>query len=180
MNGASANVKGIDLNGRYKIIKNLTGTFGVELLDSRFTSYPQADITSPEPCGATISGVCGGTYYGQGSAKGRHLPYSSSVTASLSLTYVQPSLVGDFRFTGSYRYNSGFYGEPDNRLHQKPYSLFNAQLGWTSPSNRYNIAVWANNLTNSAYSLSLFSQSNGDVIMYAPPRTYGFTAGVNF
>ncbi len=40
---------------------------------------------------------------------------------------------GPLALTATYSYNSGFYYEPDNRLHQGAYGLLNASIAWHGP-----------------------------------------------
>jgi iron complex outermembrane receptor protein len=156
-----------------RVIDNLTLTAGVEGLHDRFTSFPNAAISSP------MEG--GGTTYTTGSAVGNRLALAPDVTLSLGADYVVPlESRGDLTFSASYSYNDGFYGEPDNRLHQPSYNLANANVSWDSPAHLYKVRLWGKNLANAQYATSIGSQPNGDFIAYAYPRTYGATVLVNF
>ena len=171
-NGAKAKLYGLDLAIDAKLASNLTLTTGLELLHSQFTSFPNADFSTPAPGG--------GTNFGTFDATGKHLAQAPGVTYDLALNYTVPTSVGQFAATGTYAYNSGWYCDPDNRLHQGAYSLVNAQVAWTSPTGVYKASVWGKNLGDTQYLTALASQGNGDYSVYAPPRTYGFTVERRF
>ena len=171
-NGAAAKLYGVDLDLNAQLTKHLTLTAGLEVMRSYYTSFPDADLSSPA--------VGGGTNFGTFDATGRELALAPNLTWDVALNYVLPTSTGDFTLTGSYSYNDGWYCDPDNRLHQPPYSLVNAQVSWTSPSTLDKVTVWGKNLRNMQYLTGLASQSNGDYAQYAPPRTYGITIARKF
>ncbi len=164
-NGAAAHLYGVDLDVTLAATDRLTITTGVERLYSKFTSFPDADYTTPA--------MGGGTNFGTFDATGRRLPFSPDWTVDVSLDYVIPTSVGKFLINGTYGYNSGWFAEPDNRLRQDSYNLVNASLAWHSLADDYRVRLWGKNLSNTAYLVALASQSNGDFAQYAPPRTYG-------
>ena len=88
--------------------------------------------------------------------------------------------LGDLTLGAIVSYNDGFYFEPDNRLHQGPYTVVNLSATWDSPDELYSVQLWAKNVTNEAYTTGQYSQGNGDYAIYAPPRTYGVTVKRSF
>jgi iron complex outermembrane receptor protein len=166
-NGASAQLYGLDLDAQCKVTNVLIFSGGLELLRSKYTSFPQADYTVPADGGGTI--------FETFDATGKRLAQAPGVTLDVSADYSVPVPVGIFAVNVTYGYNSGWDAEPDNRLHQPAYSLVNTQLSLTSKGRRNNVKIWGHNLSNSQYAQSLASQANGDYIQYAPPRTFGVT-----
>ncbi len=61
----------------------------------------------------------------------------------------------------------------DERLRQPPYNVIGAQISWVSDDKLLRVSAFGRNLTNEAYADTLYAQANGDIIQYAPPRTYG-------
>jgi iron complex outermembrane receptor protein len=171
-NGAAARLYGVDLDLNAKLAKNLTLNAGVEWLHARFTSFPNADYSTPAPGG--------GTNFDTFDATGQHLAMAPDATANVSLNYEIPTPSGDYDASASYSYNSGWYVDPDNRLHQAAYGLYNARFSWTAPSTLWKVAVWGKNLGNRQYTTALASQANGDYAVYAPPRTFGITVDWKF
>jgi iron complex outermembrane receptor protein len=171
-NGAKAKLYGLDLAIDAKLMTGLTLSTGLELLHSQFTSFPNADFSTPAPGG--------GTNFGTFDATGKHLAQAPGVTYDLTLNYTLPTVIGQVAATATYAYNSGWYCDPDNRLHQGAYNLVNANMAWTSLSGLYKASIWGKNLSNTQYLTALASQGNGDYSVYAPPRTYGFNVERRF
>jgi iron complex outermembrane receptor protein len=87
---------------------------------------------------------------------------------------------GSITLEANYYYNSGWYPEADNFLHQKHYNLVTASIGWTSADERYWVRAWGKNLTDAAVATQIASSFLSTVVAYQPPRTYGLEAGVKF
>jgi iron complex outermembrane receptor protein len=172
-NAGSAQLYGIDLDAKWKVLERLTLTGGLEAMHSKYTSFPTAALSSPVPGG--------GTSYSFGSAEGNRLPLTPNFTASLTGDYVFPlGARGAVTVTATYAFNDGFYGEPDNRLHQPSYNVVNAQVAWASVDEIYEVRLWGKNLTDADYVSALGSQVNGDFAVFNPPRTYGVTVSRKF
>jgi iron complex outermembrane receptor protein len=171
-NGASSKLYGVDVDAEAQVTHELRLRVGVSALHSDFTSYPAADITTPAPGG--------GTNYAIGSVTGNHVPLAPKAQANAGFDYTLPSPIGPFVLNATYSYNSGWFAEPDNRLRQSSYSLVNAKVTWTSPTGVYQVSGWGKNLGDTLYATSLYSQSTGDAIQFAPPRTFGIDLKVSF
>ena len=172
-NGARARDYGLDLDAQWKPISDLTLTAGLEAIHDRFTDFPDAAISTP------MEG--GGTAYTTGAATGNRVPLTADFTSTLSADYVvRLDALGSLEPTVTYLYNSGFYGEPDNRLHQPSYNVVNAQVAWTPPDHDWQVRLWGKNLNDAQFVTSLGSQPNGDFAVFAPPRTYGVTVSRSF
>jgi iron complex outermembrane receptor protein len=172
-NAGAARLYGLDFDAKWKFTESFSLTAGVEGLHTNYTSFPTAAISTPAEGG--------GTAYTIGSAKGNHLPFSPTATASLTADYLIPlATFGELNLSTTYSYSTGFFGEPDNRLHQAAYHVVNAQVAWESLSKLYDVRLWGRNMTNSEYASALGSQPNGDFAVFEPPRTYGVTVSRNF
>ena len=172
-NAGAARLYGVDFDAKLKLSESFSVTAGMEGLHTGYTSFPNAALSEPAPGGGTI--------YSFGSAKGNHLPFSPAATLSLTGDYIIPlASLGELTLSATYSYNAGFFGEPDNRLHQPAYHVVNAQVAWNSPDKIYTVKGWGRNLTNSDYVSALGSQPNGDFAVFNPPRTYGLTISRNF
>jgi len=174
-NGARARFYGADIAADAVLTPRFSLHAGASLLHATFTYYPNADYTTSIPLSEG-----GGTAYSTGDATGNRVPFAPKLTITASATYTIPSQVGDFQINTTYNYNSGWNAEPDGRLKQAAYSLLGAQVGWTSKGGKFGITLWGKNLLNTDYAVALFSQYQGDVIQWAPPRTFGATGKVKF
>jgi iron complex outermembrane receptor protein len=164
-NGAAAQVIGFEAEGEARLSPHFALNFGLSVLNDKYTSFPNADITSPAPGG--------GTDIASGSAKGNRLTATPDWTFDLSGTYSVPLRVGALELSANYFHSSGFYGSVDGRLRQPAYDLVGAQLGWVSDDKSWRISAFGRNLANELYATTLYTQANGDIVQYAPPRTFG-------
>jgi iron complex outermembrane recepter protein len=173
VNGASSHLYGLDLSAEARLTSNLTLEAGFNAEHAEFVSFPNAPHT--EPAGPPFFGNNGS----QIDASGYQLPYAPKFVYSVAATYTLPTAVGRFGATASDTYDSGWFGEPDNRLHQGGYNVINLQGGWTSPHD-FGIKLWAKNLTNRVYELYASSSSYASTVGYADPRTFGITFTQDF
>ena len=166
-NAPKAKIYGLDLDTVFAVTQRLEIRAGAEALHTEYVNFPNADYTTPA--------VGGGTNFGVFNAAGNRLSLAPNFTGDISANYSVPTTVGNASFNVTYAYNSGWYAEPDNRLHQGAYSLVNAQMAFTTLNSLWDFKLWGKNLVNKQYTSELASQENGDYATFAPPRTYGGT-----
>jgi len=173
-NGAAARVYGLDLDLVAKVTDRFSITAGTEVINDRFTSFPFGSVNLPVP--ASRGGGNVATSY---SLAGNRLPVAPDVIFNVEPTYNLPVGNGNITFSAALSYNSGWYPNADNQLHQPSYSVINARALWTpSEASHFDVTAWGKNLGNKAYATFLSAQVNPyglDNETLAPPRTYGIT-----
>jgi outer membrane receptor protein involved in Fe transport len=175
-NGARAGISGLDLDGEVRLSSRWHVNGGIEYLHSRFKDFPDAFSSSYvlTPQGATID------IFTQ-SATGNTLPYSPAVTYNVSIDYEQPSPIGPLHVDLTDSYSSHFYAEPDNLLTQPSYHFLNFSMAWKSPSERYGLRLYVNNILNKAVASQFGSLPTGYEADYPnPPRIYGVKLQASF
>jgi iron complex outermembrane receptor protein len=60
------------------------------------------------------------------------------------------------------------------------YEVLSARAEWTDPSDRFSVAVYGDNLTNSRYLTAVQYNSFGLGANWSAPTTYGIELGVKF
>jgi len=169
-NGPTAKLYGAELELRGKVTPDLTVNAGIGWLHTRIGNFPNAPNSVRLPDGTTGPGDP------NFNAKGNDLPYAPDVTFNAGFSYDIPTNVGRFNISGNGYYNDGYSTEVDNRLKEGSYFLLNASVGWTHPSERYEVRIWGQNLTDAYYYQQLTSQAGfSDVGNASAPRTYGVT-----
>src|SRR5882757_175739 len=169
---ADARIYGADLDLEASLTQQLRLNAGLGYNHARFSRFPDAVFSTPLPQGGTLQTT--------GNAEGNHLAYVPDLTANIGPAYTIPVSGGSITLEANYYYNSGWYPEADNFLHQKHYNLVTASIGWTSADERYWVRAWGKNLTDAAAATQIASSFLSTVIAYQPPRTYGLEAGVKF
>ncbi|MGE4430322.1 MAG: TonB-dependent receptor [Sphingobium sp.] len=172
VNAANSRIMGMDLDGEFVATRDLRLRFGLSVLDTEFTSFPNAQCSSRSPEGLTSQFTCNAT--------GNSLTRSPKFTATLSPSYGIDTDMGRFDISATYVYNSGFFWEPDNRIKQPSYSLLSGQIGWTEKDGHLGVKAFAKNLTNEKYALWMVAFAFGDEYAAAPPRTYGVEVNFKF
>jgi iron complex outermembrane receptor protein len=163
-NGAGAKLKGLDLDAEARF-GNLKLSSAVEVLHAVFSSFSNAQFTVPLPTGGAIITT--------GDAAGNRLPYAPNFTASVSADYLYKlSNNGQVNFNVTDAYNSGYFVEADNRIHQTAYDTLNSSITWTTENDHWSVAVGASNLLDKAVIQYGGSLNFGYFAAYAPPRLY--------
>jgi iron complex outermembrane receptor protein len=172
-NAASARNKGIELEIVAAVTKDLRIDASVSHLDAKFIEYSTGDSSRPQLGTIDLSG--------------NTLPGAPDWSGTAGVEYKVP--VGDrgaitFRADGSWRsktYFTEFNVEPTS---QAAYAKINTSLTFATPNDRWNVALYAKNLTNK---MTIASNSIGAtplgwprVGFLDPPRTYGVRVGYQF
>ncbi len=196
-NAASAKIYGFDFDMQAEVGGGFSLLASGAYLHHRYGDFPVATISFLEqPAGApsypgytpglgnyvypNCSGAADkGQFYC--SASGNKLVNTPDFTFNLALNH-EIELGGGSKINSnvSWAYNSGFYWAVDNRLKQPKFSLFNAQVMWTAPEDRWNIRIWGRNLSNKKYLLTINENGTGDIGAPSPGRTYGASVGFHF
>ncbi|HEY3656309.1 MAG TPA: TonB-dependent receptor [Steroidobacteraceae bacterium] len=167
VNGAKARIYGIDEDIVARITDPLSFTASLEWLHARFLDFPDATFSIPNPGfqGATLT---------SGNASGNVIPYTPKFTYTLGPVYTIPTASGDVILTLTDNYNSGFYGDADNRLFQPSYHFVGASVSWQSPDTHLTFRLFGNNLLDKAVVSQMATLNTGYLADYSnPPRIYG-------
>ena len=174
-NASGAKIYGGDAQLEARVTEALSVNLGYQFAHGRYSDFPNAVTATLSPDGRIAVGTS--------NADGNVTILTPKSSFSANANYQVPIASGDIALNASYYYNSGSFNEPDNFTRQKAYSLVNASVKWTSKSGM-SLSVWGNNLTDKAVksldSISALGTFGVNRISYAPPRTYGVTAGVKF
>jgi len=194
VNGGEATIQGIDLEMAFIPMENLTVNLNLAFADGEYdvfdngpTFFPQgqnAPIGIPGGCSFSDYPV-GGTPMVQracslaGNETANTVPFSSN----LALVYTIPLDVGLFDLGLSWAHGGDYYMEPHNTdfVKQKTTDIINTSIKWTSLDDKFNVRLWAKNITDEEYwSYLAYSATSGPKGAQAEPRTYGVTLGMSF
>lgn len=171
-NAAGAKIKGLDIESTW-VPDFANGNFqlraSASFLDGEYTDFADAPTFTPNPAGGLIQGTLDAT--------GLDTVRSPKFTANVTADYTIPTSAGDFNLSATYFHSSSFVFDPDNRSVQEAYDLLNAQLTYTLPNEDIYFRLWGKNLTDQVYYSTWSASTLGDLVVAAPPRTYGATVG---
>ena len=171
-NGARARDYGLDNNFELSVTPDLLLTGGVVYLHDRFTDFPNAVLAVRNANNTTSTVV--------GSATGNRLPFAPDATANFGVDYKRDVLGGRADLFINDLYNTGYFGQSDNFLHQGAFHLLNASLQYQRPDSPISYKLYAKNILNQGVAEYLSVASTGAIGSFEPPTTYGFTVGVKF
>lgn len=171
-NGAKATDYGVEWDLDTIISDHLSLNAGAQWLHTKFDSFPQGNLATPNPAGGFIQV--------NGDLTGNQLPQAPKFTLSVGGDLHYTTGIGEVAFAVNYLYNDGFFPEADNTLRQSHYHMVSSSLRWESRDQRLYGSIWGKNLVNEAVFSQGFAGGISGQETYQSPRTYGVTVGVNF
>jgi iron complex outermembrane receptor protein len=112
---------------------------------------------------------------------GNQLPVAPKFTSDLTVTYKQPTALGNVGFTGSWSHNAGWFDGPDNVFKQNAFNMLNTQVTWDPENTTWRVTLWGRNLKNEIiYSRTSSTAPFGYLATLQAPRTYGINIEYSF
>ena len=164
-NAAEAESKGLEMELTVVPVDGLTLIANLAYIDAEFEEF--------EECGSGVD------------CTGNDLPYAPELKYYLSAQYewsVQQA--GSMYVRWDYSNTDDYFTHPENTPVLREvdgYDIHNARIGFTSADDRWDVAIWGKNLSDSDdlrfAELNFFGVRRGH---YEPPRTYGISANYRF
>ena len=171
-NAGNAEIYGIDVDLSARISDNFDIRSGAAWIHGRYTKFDDAIFYIPQPDGTGFDQI-------RKSAAGQTIVKTPEFTAFATLMYNQDVGKGSVNASMTGSYNTGWYWDPSNISKQDAFFQLNARLGW-SPTETFTIGVWGENLTDSLVEVFRRQSSNGEVVAYGRPLSYGIEASLRF
>ncbi|HWS63679.1 MAG TPA: TonB-dependent receptor [Steroidobacteraceae bacterium] len=177
-NAASTKDKGADLDLTVPIVNTLSATVGLEYLDARYDTFPNASVPNivdgelgtVTPIGATKSV----------NASGNRAMRAPLLTSTFKVKWLVPTAVGDVTSTATWYHNSGFFFDAGDEISQKAYNIVNLNVQYAPPGGRWTVSAWANNLTNETVIAGINASPYVLTAGYNDPRLFGLGASIHF
>lgn len=172
-NGAAARLYGVDMDFRARLTERLRLSGALEWMNTKFTDYNNAVISTPNPAG--------GVFLGAGSATGNRIPLAQKFVGTLAADYTAPVGGSEVNFNITGTYNGDYYFEPDNFLRQGDYVQLNASVSIALPDERTSVIFSGTNLLSEAVIARNFTQAFGYFVNYSKaPRLLSATVKYSF
>jgi iron complex outermembrane recepter protein len=175
-NAASAKIKGFEAGGEFVVTDNLKVRGGVDVLDAKFGSFPNATVNEQRPL---VNGGGVGNVTVTRDVTGKRLIRAPKYTVNVGADYDRDFAGGTILASVSYFLSAKYFIEPLNRVAQPRYNVLNASLAWRS-ANNITFSVAGKNLTGAEYGVQTPVNANGDMVTYERGRqviagvSYGF------
>jgi iron complex outermembrane receptor protein len=172
-NAATATIKGVSVNGNWRVLDHTVIDYAFNYLDAQFDKFTSVEQLRPA--------------LGVQNLSGRYLPKAPKYSFSGGIEQTKP-LASGAKIVGrvDYSIKSTYYEDPFNEpaLEQKTAGELGARLAYRSPDGHWDVALYGLNLTDELIKTNAFYTGgvigSEDLGQYAPPRTYGIEAGYRF
>lgn len=189
-NSGGARNYGIDGTLAYQVTESFHARLALAYLHARYTDFDNATNTVVDPATNLNTSVIG-------SWSGRRIirspDWSGSLAADYTANFAGGKLVfgGTMTFSSRYatsnasyqcdyslqgginRCNPGTNNTRRGRFEENGYTLFNGQVAWTDPSDRFTLTGFVTNITNERFKTSTVGLYFGDYISFNEPRVVG-------
>ena len=171
-NVGSSTFYGAELEGRLRILDNLSATFAVGYLNSDFEQFLRYNLTTM--VFEDISNLV-------------VLQNAPEWTGYLGLTWIGDVAGGALAVTPSVSYRGDYsqFEFPNPILDQQAYSLVDLSVVWTDPGDRFTLGLYGKNLTDEEYRVGGYNFpgalfDNSLIGYYGPPQTVTASLQVKF
>ena len=173
INASKSQIYGLDGSIRYEMFDGFQVSAGASWIHARYKDFDLAPIYFRNAGGAldvrfdAIDNVA--------------MQRTPEFTGNIGARYRIEVGGGRLELSGNLYYTSKFFFGPSGiQFPQKAYEVVSARAQWTDPSDRYSIALWGDNLTNSRYLTAVQYNTFGMGANWSTPTTYGVEVGVKF
>jgi iron complex outermembrane recepter protein len=191
-NAASSEIYGLEAQLRYRVSDAFSIYGGAAWTHARYKDFanapfysycdPAADPTSLLFCVPPAFGGLGAGAVVQAltDASGFKMQRAPDFTGNIGASYGLDLGGGKLTLSGNLYYTSSFYFDPEQQFKQKGYELLSLRAAWTDAAERFSLAVFGDNVTGKRYQSQVLFNTLGIGAVWAPPMTWGVSAGVKF
>jgi iron complex outermembrane receptor protein len=185
-NAADSTIDGFETAISYNVTPDFQISLGATFLDATYDNFPFAtrweQCLSALTCGPlTFPGALGQFYNVTTDASGRQLIRTPKFSGNISASYLLHDVFGgEVLITGNYYQVSNRYFDISSQFPMGGYETLSLRAEWTSPDERYTLAVWGDNVTDTEYRTAFFPTANGIANNWGEPAIFGVELGVNF
>ena len=188
LNAANSKIYGLDAQVRFKLTDNFEINAGGAWTHARYTQFNGAPIYMN--CG-NYAGCVFLPFTANGSGTSFTvvtqnltnvtMQRAPEFTGSLGARYKTELGGGQLALSGNLYYSSKFFFGPSGiQFPQNGYATLSLRGEWTDPSDRFTIAVYGDNVTNSRYLTQVQNSSFGHGANWSKPATFGIELGAKF
>lgn len=186
INAATSEIYGLEGQLRYQVTPAFNLTAGASYVHARYKEFNDAPIyTQCSDLGAEAAASCaanGVTFLViPTTLNDVTMQRTPEFTGFVGAQYKMDLGGGELALSGNGFYSSSFYFGPSGiQFKQGDYATLALRAQWTAPDDRYFIAAFGNNVTDSRYRTQAQYSSFGIGANWNQPATYGVEVGVSF
>ena len=186
VNAASSEIYGLEGQLNYRLTPAFKVMAGASYVHARYKNFDNAPMyTRCSTLDAATQAVCaanGLTYLVLGrDLNNVPMQRTPEFTGFLGGRYEAELAGGELALSGNVYYTSSFYLGPSGiQFKQGGYETVSLRAQWTAPEERYYVALWGDNVTNSRYMNQATFSNFGIGANWNEPTTYGIEVGLKF
>ena len=188
LNAAKSEIYGLDAQLRYDLTDSFQISAGGAWVHARYKSFPNAPVYKPclslpatDPVGAGCRAFFTSFPVVGTSLRNSTMQRTPEFTGNFDARYKTEVADGQLVLSGSLYYTSKFYFGPSGiQFPQKGYATLALRGQWTDPSDRFTVALWGDNVTNTRYKTAMQYGTLGIGANWNKPTTYGIEIGTKF
>jgi iron complex outermembrane recepter protein len=191
VNAAKSRIYGLDGQVRYRVSDAFEINAGAAWTHARYVNFTNAPIYTPclsvfpLPNDPTEPNTCvdnGLTFLVLGAnLTDATMQRTPEFTGNIGARYTTDLGGGRFTLSGNLFYTSSFFFGPSGiQFPQKGYETLSLRAEWRDPSDRFTIAAYGDNVTNSRYQTQVQYSNFGIGANWSKPATFGVEVGARF
>jgi iron complex outermembrane receptor protein len=177
-NAAAAHIYGVDGDVSFSVTPNFNINLSGAYTHARYADFPNAigfaqDLNPASPSFSLFEPF-------RVNAADYPVLQTPLFAGSIGADYTFDLAGGRMLLNGNLFYSSKFYFDQAKQLPQEAYTLLNLRATWTDPSNKYDVSVFATNVTDKHYLVSNFTDTFASRQVWAAPRQIGGSITYHF
>ncbi|PEQ11849.1 TonB-dependent receptor [Novosphingobium sp. PC22D] len=186
VNAAQSEIYGLEGSLRYRVTPAFQISSGASWVHARYKDFENAPIYArcselgeEAAAGCAANGV---TFLVLGqNLDDVTMQRTPEFTGFIGANYETDLAGGELALSGNLAYSSSFFFGPSGiQFKQGGYETLSLRAQWSAPEDRYYVAVWGDNVTNSRYLTQVQYSNFGIGANWSQPVTYGIEAGFRF
>jgi len=179
-NAATSRIYGVDGDLSYTFSPHFQVSGGAAYTDAKYEKYVNSPIY--EQClDLAACGAAFGTFpTASATLYDKTMQFAPEFSGHLSAQYTAALLGGELNLSGTLSYASKQYFDSSEQFHDDGHEKLILRAQWTDASDRYTVAVYGDNLTDSRYLVQVIPQAVAIPVSWNEPRTVGVSLGVKF
>lgn len=189
-NAGGATIYGIEGEAFIRASDNFNIRLGAAWLHGEYEDFGAALVSIPQtttnppaatPCMLGTGPAIGGNRSVFCDVTGNDIIRTPFLTANIGGDYTIPlGGMGDLVLSGNAYYKGKSYWDTLNYFEEPAVWLFNADLTWNLPGDRFALTLWGENLSDEVYSLTRVISATAETQVLAKPRTVGIELTYNW
>ncbi len=181
VNAASSEIYGVEGQLQYAVTDRFKVNAAAAWTHARYKRFINAPVYARCP---TVAGCGGGTsFFIQPGIilTDVTMTRTPEFTGNVGASYEADLGGGELLLSGNLYYTSKFFFGPSGiQFPQKGYEVLALRAQWTDPSDRFSVALWGDNVTDSRYVTQVQYNNFGLGSTWSAPVSYGIELGIKF